>query len=1221
MDGYDPDFVTHNLPLLVISGLGPEPKPISKAVKEWAGGPQIKSEIPPVQTEDALVLLKHFEASDGSGSSWNGREENSRNKFRVKVVGRGYSLPPRHILESSNTLERSHGNNSAGRTVLHSPLSPLSPGSRVFPDGLVDSKWVQKHQEIIPSAYISFYTLSAEPGLASYHDNHLKSDINDIKGVLSQSGYKTRHIVVLLSELKVQADVEERLASIRKATGLDPKFSLFFLPPQSSAVELQAFVETVLSTTYPLSIEYYRDLSKHSRRKRNRGVVPPPTAPPTSGTSQTLTSQGWNVRYDFKLGVFAEFRQEIDAAIRSYESGYEALLGTDVLESISSWSPRWNEARLLSDVFSIRILRCLLWNNNSTAAVRRWQAHRERIRDVVDRRGKGSSTYGWEAWEARWATVMAEMIQRSDISGFSQSSGPAYLRPEKNIMTGERLKPWEHLHHSGYWYRRAAKHVMARRTLALAIPEEDRSPPGESPASQIANKAYTYDSFLCPEPHEENPLPSRGNGIDHSSLIIDLLSKAIDEFEAKGQGRLVQETSLQAANESTRSNAWADAMRFLRPLWQTMSYREEGFWVAVEEIGWALRNAAVHAGEGGAIVAVDWELLDRNFKYQTNWHYDLQRSLEGLESIKSKPVVVLHDREVHSFLSGTFAFEHAHGKVGELCSAQLVVNSSAHSMSVPVTLTEIKVHFEGSIKPIILKHVPQDNSNQDHFTLNKVSLIDGHGGSIETSPEIPDVRPCLHGESDLTFCPGHTKVFEFRTPLREAGEAKATGVTFRLLSDLFDLDFVHDFSRANSPDFWWGTKPIKRRLVRANPSTITILPKPPRMDLIFSGLQTQYYTNEYITLQVEVFNGEEEDSITNLHLRIPGETALSAVLARTDAGTDSGQERDGLSTTLELGTIATGSSTVIEIRLSPIDLSAIYDISIEASYHLVSDLETPISRATSLQLSVINPFEANYDFSPRLHPEPWPSFFSHHDHEEYQPDVVSQAHGLAQKWCLTTRYASFATEDLVIEDIEVEVVGQNGGIQCYTEKITPIAVGGLRITPKSFEEAQFSTFTQKNSLDDRGTATLDVQLAIKWRRDLDNSALNTTLLPVPRLLVSSSEPRVLAAVSHPTALSPVIHFDVIIENPSNHFLTFGLTMEPSEEFAFSGTKQSTLQLVPLSRRTVRFRLLPVTRGDWMGPVQCVIRDRYFQKILKIAPTDGMKLDKEGILIWVPPEDD
>jgi hypothetical protein len=481
----------------------------------------------------------------------------------------------------------------------------------VFPDGLLDSKWVEKHQELVPSAYVSFYTFTSDPTLSTLHDNQLKTDINNTKSILSQSGYKTRQIVALLSEKSIvqSPEVEERLTNIRKATGLDSKTSLFFLPPQSSPVELQAFVQTIISTIYPMCIEYYRDLGKHSRRKRSRGIVPPPTTPPTSGTSQTLSSQGWNVRYDFKIGVFAEFRQEMEAAVRSYESGYEVLLGPDILEAIASWSLRWNEARLLADVFAIRILRCLLWNGNSTAAVRRWQSHRVRIRDFVDRRGKGSATYGWEAWEARWATVMAELIKKASFTEFGGST--LYLQAEKTIPIGERMQPWEYLHHPGYWFRLATRHLMARRALALLIPEEDRSPPGSSPASAIASKAYTYDTFLCPEPHEENPLLGH-KGVDHSALIIASVGKAIVEFQKKGQSRFAQELQLLAANENMKREAWDEALKILRPLWQKMSFRREGWWNAVEEVSWALRKAALQAGDGGSVIAVDWEMMNRS---------------------------------------------------------------------------------------------------------------------------------------------------------------------------------------------------------------------------------------------------------------------------------------------------------------------------------------------------------------------------------------------------------------------------------------------------------------------------------------------------------------------------------------------------------------------------------------------------------------------------------
>jgi len=83
MDGYPPAYIAHNLPLLIVSGLG--------SVQETSAsksGTRITSEIPPVDTEDAERLLRHFKRSDASDLSWNGREHIGRNKFRVKVVGR-----------------------------------------------------------------------------------------------------------------------------------------------------------------------------------------------------------------------------------------------------------------------------------------------------------------------------------------------------------------------------------------------------------------------------------------------------------------------------------------------------------------------------------------------------------------------------------------------------------------------------------------------------------------------------------------------------------------------------------------------------------------------------------------------------------------------------------------------------------------------------------------------------------------------------------------------------------------------------------------------------------------------------------------------------------------------------------------------------------------------------------------------------------------------------
>ena len=204
---------------------------------------------------------------------------------------------------------------------------------------------------------------------------------------------------------------------------------------------------------------------------------------------------------------------------------------------------------------------------------------------------------------------MGEMINKCSLPDFGGTT--VYLQAEKMIATGERIQPWEYLHHPGYWFRASAKHTAARQSLAKAIPEEDRSPPGSSPASQIANKSSTYDSYLCPEPHEENPLPGFP-GVQHSEIVIAALSKAADEFKKRKQRRVVQELQLAIANERIKQEDWDNALLVLRPLWQNMTYRKEGWWNSVEEISWALRKAAAKTGDRVSIIAVDWEMMNQS---------------------------------------------------------------------------------------------------------------------------------------------------------------------------------------------------------------------------------------------------------------------------------------------------------------------------------------------------------------------------------------------------------------------------------------------------------------------------------------------------------------------------------------------------------------------------------------------------------------------------------
>ncbi|KAK1090586.1 hypothetical protein LTR48_008005 [Friedmanniomyces endolithicus] len=159
--------------------------------------------------------------------------------------------------------------------------------------------------------------------------------------------------------------------------------------------------------------------------------------------------------------------------------------------------------------------------------------------------------------------------------------------------------------------------------------------------------------------------------------------------------------------------------------------------------------------------------------------------------------------------------------------------------------------------------------------------------------------------------------------------------------------------------------------------------------------------------------------------------------------------------------------------------------------------------------------------------------------------------------------------------------------------------------------------TQKLSFDDRRPTSLNLMLHVDWSRGQDAETV-TAILEVPRLNLPSSEPRVLCTVANDESGEHGLTLQYHIENPSGHFLTFALTMEANEAFAFSGPKYRTLSLAPVSRV-----LLVHDEGDeaaegrgngrWIWPVLQVV-DSYYNKALRIhAGGPEVKIDEKGKL--------
>ncbi len=176
------------------------------------------------------------------------------------------------------------------------------------------------HQDLAPGTGLLLQT-SRDPTLMTLHDNKIKTDVNNIRSLLSQSGYRTRLVVILLSDKSISSveGIQERLENIRRGGGIDQKALLPGATPGitgNSGAHSRCCAHDHLRPLHGVLQSMGRHVLEEERTRDN----PQPTVPPAFGTSQKHSANaGWNIRYDFKSAVFAEFRQEMDAALRSWK--------------------------------------------------------------------------------------------------------------------------------------------------------------------------------------------------------------------------------------------------------------------------------------------------------------------------------------------------------------------------------------------------------------------------------------------------------------------------------------------------------------------------------------------------------------------------------------------------------------------------------------------------------------------------------------------------------------------------------------------------------------------------------------------------------------------------------------------------------------------------------------------------------------------------------------
>ena len=556
--------------------------------------------------------------------------------------------------------------------------------------------------------------------------------------------------------------------------------------------------------------------------------------------------------------------------------------------------------------------------------------------------------------------------------------------------------------------------------------------------------------------------------------------------------------------------------------------------------------------------------------------------------------------------------------------SQLTLTSHAQAISRPITVRQIRIDFEGGLRSIYLEHtgeaVPREIEEGQICEILDINLEKGMLTGNAASPASPTGLGPLSGSADLSIVAGSTKVFNLTDVPRDAGEVEVSSIALSIQESDFDVDLLITEDESMQQEFLLikgRERSVLKKAAQVRSNAIKILPKPPKLGIELTGIGTECFIDERMTLIMEIVNNEEADADVTLDVRLlgPPESAPSIKWAENEQS-DNPLETRKSDSQKAIGVLAPLKSQRHEVYIRATSVPADYVLDVRARYYLKSDPETPILKSATIDLVLRRPFEAISTFSPVIHPDSWPDYFdtddtARRDDDRFRDTATPQ--GLIQRWAARARITSFADTLIKLENLEMQVEGVQETAICKSYTMDQLVSPDL--PSAELQERHFTLDVQKLDLEDRGSVILNIRLKILWRQDGSFGPPTTTYLPMPELVVPFGEPRVLASARSGFSPTGVIHLKYMIENPSSYNLSFSLTMETSDEFAFSGAKNVVVQLLPLSRQSFWYNLLPLIRGAWISP-QFRAYDTQFHKLLRIRGTEGMRDEKKGPSIWV-----
>lgn len=949
------------------------------------------------------------------------------------------------IATSNNSIDEKRS--IQARQNKHTLLSPLNSASDLYPDGLISEQWIQKYLLLTPCSFIS--VLSIDTTVTSKEDQQtadaaLTKNINDLKAQLLTRNIKLTVILVSNVSPTDDSSLNDRIYYLRKNTGLAARTGLFFLPPPRTAgnIEIETLAEALSQLAYSNALDFYSGIAKRINKRirhistgnsdKTKSVLLDDTL-----TVTPLSHAAWDVRYQYKLAVMAEFRQDLEGAIKGYETTYEAAMEVfEVMHPLTETctSQRWQEFRAFMDLIVYKIVKLYFYMGQGNHAYKKYQLHIYSVDTVLKQKRFDLESYQVTIWKASLEKLVADLLYMTQ---------GMLIEPNCPVaMHANPMVPGDNLPRTGYWYLNSATNLL----------DLVKSKPSNSIQEKVTDSKYLNDSYF----EDYNPEYLVGEA-------KKMLDRLFDDFSCD---TVVSEHSIAAASYQLGeayflSGQYSEAYQHYKDA--TRMYRLESWSPLLRVVLQQMAKTAEKLGNTEEQLLLELELsVNTGCKFYTSNAnenttrsddvFELSKLLKSLKiSDTSDTYIKLHEK-THSlkFYNASFAFYSRECFLGLSTELQLTLNSvlpqnwySDESKTGLFTLQQVVIKIKGELGSIRIKHNPNlepnavikiDSADLKAFRFTEddgpvptsrsnsiVNINDDDPQSAqntasptEQDEKAKDVYKTLvyECEANLSFKPDEMRVFQVAQIPKALGEArfievsaitKQNGLTFDMtmlsqkdISGMIPWYFERELPPANntlSSSFFAKMNGFQNNRISANhvrnvnPHRLKLLPRP---SLISVSIDTRnpIASDEQVRKSIGIFNAEQENVIASIKVQAAtdkGDAATIQWLSKAKGKFEQVGDfisdielkpQESISKTLEFFVPSTGTS-ISNITVSfAVSYHPIGNKSFDKSKQSETSEDLMVIKDTvKSKFDVLKPFAVYSDVHPRVHPDPWPSMF------------------------------------------------------------------------------------------------------------------------------------------------------------------------------------------------------------------------------------------------------